>query len=86
MKFVWNKWFWLALIFMSLFVGFLFGFGVYHNSDFHYKDASIMTCEYANKLTDIINNQSRSIELYAGHQMETFERLDKLNCSLLKGG
>jgi hypothetical protein len=71
---------------MSMFVGFLFGFGVYHNADFHYKDASIMTCEYANKLTDMLNNQSNSMELYAGHPAKLFEELDHLNCSLLKGG
>ena len=61
-----------------------FGLGIMasqmDNQNSNYKDASIMTCAYANNLTDIINLQSTSLHLCTGFD---YTHLDKLNCSLL---
>jgi len=46
-----------------------------------YQGASIMTCNYANNLTDVINMQSDTLNLYTG---TNYTKLDKLNCSLLE--
>jgi len=51
------------------------------NSDFTYQNASIMTCEYANALTDIVNNQSELLKSYTGTDHVI---LDQLNCWRLK--
>jgi len=52
------------------------------NQDFSYKDASIMTCEYANKLTNLVNDQTRSLELCV--KDANYTKLDLLNCGRLK--
>ena len=49
----------------------------------YYKDASIMTCYYANNLTDIINVQSDQLTLCSGFN---YTKLNKLNCDTLSGG
>ena len=67
----------MALMFIG---GFYLGASVVFQETSHYKDMSIATCDYANFLTDIINNQSEIINKIAGEDLKT---LDQINCSKL---
>jgi len=62
-------------------LGMVAGMLVVLEADFTYKGASILTCEYANALTDIANKQSELLKTYT----ETnYVILDQLNCERLK--
>lgn len=71
----------LAFCIMFFCLGMAVGMLIVLNSDFQYKDASIMTCEYANKLTVMINLQSETLKLYTDTD---YDVLDKLDCGRLK--
>lgn len=72
----------IAIILISCAMGIAFGYTIASNQDFSYKEASVMTCEYANKLTNLINNQSISLELFSNRSVP-YTKLDQLNCSRL---
>lgn len=76
------KWALIALgIIMAFFIGMVFGslFSITHDAS--YKDMVVDTCLYSNKLTDIINKQSMSLNYYT---KANFTNLGKLNCTLLE--
>jgi len=62
-------------------IGMIAGAWIMDKDDFSYKDASVMTCKYANNLTDIVNLQSRTLKSCTGHD---YQILEHLNCELLK--
>ena len=70
-----------VLLVASLVIGFFAGTYFQMVSDFKYKDATIMTCDYANNLTDIINLQVKTLNLYTN---TNYTNLNRLNCSLIK--
>jgi len=72
-----------ALVFAS---GFFVG-GVWQsNVNDNYQNIASMTCDYSNKITDVLNNQSGTLERCMGKPEYDLERLNKLNCSLLYKG
>ena len=69
-------------IFLILLIGFVSGFatGYVYQGDFSYKQASIMTCNYANTLTNITNLCSATLKTYTNMN---YQVLNSLNCSAL---
>jgi hypothetical protein len=64
-------------------LGFFVG-GVWQsNVNDNYQNIASMTCDYSNKITDVLNNQSATLEKCMGKPEYDLERLNKLNCSLL---
>jgi hypothetical protein len=72
------------IILVSCIMGIALGYWYFSSQDFSYKEASVMTCDYANKLTNIINNQSITLELFENRSVP-YTKLDVLNCSRLSG-
>ena len=64
-------------------VGYLAGYWTAFYEDFQYQEASIMTCDYANNLTRIVNLQLETLKLYTG---TNYTALGELNCQLLRDG
>lgn len=70
----------IASIIFGMALGIAFTGILMSGHDFQYKDASIMTCNYANNLTDIINIQTDQLTICSGFN---YTKLDKLNCDAL---
>ena len=73
----------LATLLFGLSLGFIIGSMGFMAQDFKYQDASIMTCEYANRLANATNQCTATLELYSGSHYEVMNMLD---CQKLKGG
>lgn len=77
-----SNWQIFYMIFLAFAMGCAVSYWFFSSQDFSYKEASVMTCEYANKLTNLINNQSISLELFSNRSVP-YTKLDQLNCSRL---
>ena len=74
----------ILLIFTFVFgAGVFVGYAYQNMSDLNSQDIAYNTCEYSNKLTDIINSQSELIEVTLNNGFN-YTRLDKLSCDLIK--
>jgi len=73
----------LIIGFLCFLLGTSTGYYLAINEDIeiNYKDSAVMTCEYANNLTKLINLQSETLKLCSGFE---YTKLDQLNCALLK--
>lgn len=81
MEFHWGLF--IATLLFGFSLGIFIGAIIMTSNDFSYKDASIMTCEYANKLANATNQCTKTLELYSGSHYETMGMLD---CWKLKEG
>jgi len=70
----------LAFFFFGMELGVAFG-GFIMATDHQYQDSAIMTCDYANKITDVLNDQSETLKLYTNND---YTYLNQLNCSRLR--
>jgi uncharacterized membrane-anchored protein len=78
-----DKLYWMGAIVVAFALGMAFG-GILvsiDSDDFSYQEASVMTCLYANNLTEIINIQSETLHLYSN---TNYTKLEMLNCNKLK--
>ena len=80
-KFGWMTIF--ATLIVGIAIGIAIGGWIMASEDFSYQDASIMTCEYANRLANATNQCTATLELYSGSHYEVMNMLD---CQKLKGG
>jgi hypothetical protein len=77
-----------AIIILFLSAGAMLGMFIaqifFMQYDLTYKNTAIVTCEYANKMTDVLNNQSSALEKCMNKPDNDLVRINKLNCSLLR--
>jgi len=71
----------LVFFFFGMALGVAFGGVIMASDDFSYQDSAIMTCDYANKITDVLNDQSETLKLYTNND---YTYLNQLNCSRLR--
>ena len=67
-----------------LVIGAIAGFMVYESYNADYKDLTLETCSYANTLTDIVNMQSKAMEVCRNMSEGELQRLNHLNCTLVE--
>jgi len=70
----------LAFFFFGMILGLVVG-GSIMATDHQYQESAIMTCDYANKITNVLNDQSETLKLYT---TTDYTYLDQLNCSKLR--
>lgn len=73
----------IGALIVGIAMGMAIGGAIMSSEDFKYQDASIMTCEYANRLANATNQCTATLELYSGSHYEVMNMLD---CQKLKGG
>jgi uncharacterized protein YebE (UPF0316 family) len=71
----------IALLIM-LSLGIAFGTIINEKKAIEYKEIAVQTCQYSITLTNLSNNQANLLELC--NPTEYYQRLNYLNCSLIK--